>query len=88
MGLNMPARTVLFTSTRKFDGRSFRWVNRLFCIFTTSFLAVNVSMVRIEGYTTHEMYPASAKLMYSSQFTLCPFRHNLLLLVIKYQINF
>ena len=27
MGLNMPARTVLFTSTRKFDGRDFRWVN-------------------------------------------------------------
>ena len=26
MGLNMPARTVLFTSTRKFDGRDFRWV--------------------------------------------------------------
>jgi len=29
MGLNMPARTVLFTSTRKFDGRDFRWVNGL-----------------------------------------------------------
>lgn len=26
MGLNMPARTVLFTSARKYDGRSFRWV--------------------------------------------------------------
>lgn len=26
MGLNMPARTVLFTSTRKFDGQAFRWV--------------------------------------------------------------
>ncbi|KAL4230220.1 Exosome RNA helicase MTR4 [Mactra antiquata] len=26
MGLNMPARTVLFTSARKFDGRDFRWV--------------------------------------------------------------
>ncbi|KAG0715507.1 Exosome RNA helicase MTR4 [Chionoecetes opilio] len=26
MGLNMPARTVLFTSVRKFDGRDFRWV--------------------------------------------------------------
>lgn len=24
MGLNMPARSVLFTSTRKFDGRDFR----------------------------------------------------------------
>jgi ATP-dependent RNA helicase DOB1 len=27
MGLNMPARTVLFTSTRKFDGRDFRWIS-------------------------------------------------------------
>lgn len=26
MGLNMPARTVLFTSARKFDGVDFRWV--------------------------------------------------------------
>ncbi|XP_076463366.1 exosome RNA helicase MTR4-like [Babylonia areolata] len=26
MGLNMPARTVLFTSSRKFDGKDFRWV--------------------------------------------------------------
>ncbi|KAI6195930.1 DNA RNA helicase and DSH domain containing protein [Aphelenchoides besseyi] len=27
MGLNMPARTVLFTSARKFDGRSNRWIS-------------------------------------------------------------
>ena len=26
MGLNMPARTVLFTSARKFDGQDTRWV--------------------------------------------------------------
>ncbi|XP_078318641.1 exosome RNA helicase MTR4-like isoform X2 [Crassostrea virginica] len=26
MGLNMPARTVLFTAARKFDGKDFRWV--------------------------------------------------------------
>lgn len=26
MGLNMPARTVLFTGMRKFDGKDFRWV--------------------------------------------------------------
>ncbi|KAF2365732.1 rRNA-processing arch domain [Trinorchestia longiramus] len=26
MGLNMPARTVLFTNTRKFDGQDFRWL--------------------------------------------------------------
>lgn len=28
MGLNMPARTVLFTSVRKFDGQDFRWVSK------------------------------------------------------------
>ena len=27
MGLNMPARTVLFTSVQKFDGKDFRWVS-------------------------------------------------------------
>ncbi|CAF5186240.1 unnamed protein product, partial [Rotaria sp. Silwood1] len=27
MGLNMPARTVLFTAARKFDGKELRWVN-------------------------------------------------------------
>ncbi|ELU06394.1 hypothetical protein CAPTEDRAFT_155216 [Capitella teleta] len=27
MGLNMPARTVLFTNARKFDGKEFRWVS-------------------------------------------------------------
>lgn len=26
MGLNMPARTVLFTSPRKFDGKEMRWI--------------------------------------------------------------
>ncbi|VDP70964.1 unnamed protein product [Echinostoma caproni] len=26
MGLNMPARTVLFTSARKFDGQTYRWI--------------------------------------------------------------
>jgi len=26
MGLNMPARTVLFTAPRKFDGKNFRWI--------------------------------------------------------------
>jgi superfamily II RNA helicase len=29
MGINMPARTVLFTSARKFDGKDFRWVTHL-----------------------------------------------------------
>ncbi|KAL7647877.1 UNVERIFIED_CONTAM: hypothetical protein RMT77_001487 [Armadillidium vulgare] len=27
MGLNMPARTVIFTSVRKFDGKDFRWIS-------------------------------------------------------------
>ena len=27
MGINMPAKTVVFTSTRKFDGKDFRWLN-------------------------------------------------------------
>lgn len=27
LGLNMPARTVVFTSARKFDGKDFRWVS-------------------------------------------------------------
>jgi ATP-dependent RNA helicase DOB1 len=26
MGLNMPAKTVVFTSVRKFDGENFRWI--------------------------------------------------------------
>jgi ATP-dependent RNA helicase DOB1 len=29
MGLNMPARTVLFTNVRKFDGKDYRWVSSL-----------------------------------------------------------
>ncbi len=29
MGVNMPARTVLFTSARKFDGKDFRWVGNI-----------------------------------------------------------
>ena len=27
MGLNMPARTVVFTAVRKFDGAAFRWIS-------------------------------------------------------------
>lgn len=27
MGVNMPAKTVVFTSVRKFDGQNFRWIN-------------------------------------------------------------
>jgi hypothetical protein len=26
IGINMPAKTVVFTNTRKFDGKDFRWV--------------------------------------------------------------
>ena len=29
MGLNMPARTVLFTGAQKFDGKSMRWVKKI-----------------------------------------------------------
>lgn len=29
MGLNMPARTVLFTTARKFDGKELRWVRNI-----------------------------------------------------------
>jgi ATP-dependent RNA helicase DOB1 len=34
MGLNMPARTVLFTAARKFDGKELRWVKKKesFCL--------------------------------------------------------
>ncbi|NXW48763.1 MTREX helicase, partial [Nyctiprogne leucopyga] len=34
MGINMPARTVLFTSASKFDGKDFRWVSgkQVLCI--------------------------------------------------------
>lgn len=27
MGINMPARTVVFTASRKFDGKDFRWIS-------------------------------------------------------------
>jgi ATP-dependent RNA helicase DOB1 len=27
MGLNMPAKTVVFTSVRKYDGENFRWIS-------------------------------------------------------------
>ena len=30
LGLNMPARTVVFTNARKFDGKEFRWVGARF----------------------------------------------------------
>ena len=26
IGINMPAKTVVFTATRKFDGKDFRWI--------------------------------------------------------------
>jgi len=31
MGLNMPAKTVVFTELRKWDGQAHRWVRRSFC---------------------------------------------------------
>ena len=39
MGLNMPARTVLFTSARKFDGHDFRWVS-----YRPSYLAFSLML--------------------------------------------
>lgn len=30
MGLNMPARTVLFSNVRKYDGKTYRWVRKKF----------------------------------------------------------
>ena len=43
LGLNMPARTVVFTSARKFDGKDFRWVRMYLntlhsCVSTVLFL--------------------------------------------------
>lgn len=36
IGLNMPARTVVFTNTRKFDGQDFRWGYLLRVIFSSA----------------------------------------------------
>jgi len=52
MGLNMPARTVLFTSTRKFDGRDFRWVNSLVSVSVFaaySFFAKNAILFLVQN---------------------------------------
>jgi hypothetical protein len=32
IGINMPAKTVVFTSTRKFDGKDFRWITSGQCV--------------------------------------------------------
>lgn len=37
MGLNMPARTVLFTGMRKFDGKEYRWVKILLPILVSQY---------------------------------------------------
>jgi len=55
MGLNMPARTVLFTSARKFDGKDFRWViNYLYFLFKNSLKIPKVMQNPLveEGQTT------------------------------------
>ena len=36
MGLNMPAKTVVFSSLRKFDGKEFRWVCSFVVLFEES----------------------------------------------------
>ena len=33
LGLNMPARTVVFTNARKFDGKEFRWVSVILLLY-------------------------------------------------------
>lgn len=38
MGINMPARTVLFTNARKFDGKDFRWVSKIITILGIIFI--------------------------------------------------
>lgn len=35
-GINMPAKTVVFTKCNKFDGKDFRWVRQLAHIVTLS----------------------------------------------------
>ena len=42
MGLNMPARTVLFTGMRKFDGTEMRWVSVLL-IYYCSYIEIHLS---------------------------------------------
>jgi ATP-dependent RNA helicase DOB1 len=42
MGLNMPARTVLFTGARKFDGTDNRWVRTLCYDLLPNFVFVRV----------------------------------------------
>lgn len=45
MGINMPARTVLFTSARKFDGKDFRWVTMLSSAVTAQYMYYFLSLV-------------------------------------------
>ena len=44
LGLNMPARTVVFTNCRKFDGKDFRWVSSTTCkynVYCTSTFSIH-----------------------------------------------
>ena len=49
MGLNMPARTVLFTNARKFDGKDFRWVTYFNIYGLHAFIFRVASESRISG---------------------------------------
>jgi ATP-dependent RNA helicase DOB1 len=49
MGLNMPAKTVVFTSVRKFDGENFRWV-RSRCPSIFPFFLLSFSCVELQAY--------------------------------------
>ena len=52
LGLNMPARTVVFTSARKFDGKDYRWVNFFFTACYTAKEYVHVYTVVKNHYST------------------------------------
>ena len=52
LGLNMPARTVVFTSARKFDGKDYRWVNFFFTASNTAKQYVHVYAVVKNHYST------------------------------------
>ena len=55
MGLNMPARTVLFTSGKKFDGKDMRWVYQdvtylQMCLTQSSFTVVFVCVLAVRQH--------------------------------------
>lgn len=55
MGINMPARTVLFTNARKFDGKDFRWVSKIVNIIGIFFTLLVLPKV-IWAYIIFEIF--------------------------------